>query len=330
MSHTVPVADPAEPRTPGAPGPPDDDPAAPPLTSVYRPAAPLDVRLTLRTLRRGGGDPAWSFAPDGGVWQATRTTDGPATRHLRPRADGVHVTTWGPGAERALAETPDLLGARDSGDGFDSRLHRVVHDAHRRLPGLRITRSGNVLEALVPAILEQKVVGLDAQASWRRLVRQHGSPAPGPGPSTLRVPPDAATWLAVPVWDWRRAGVDEQRAGTVQRAAAVAPRLQETVGLPTAEAYRRLLTVRGIGPWTVAEVSSRALGDADAVSVGDFHLAHLVGWALTGRRTDDAGMLELLAPWAGQRHRVIRLIELTQASSAPRFGHRAARARPMR
>jgi 3-methyladenine DNA glycosylase/8-oxoguanine DNA glycosylase len=304
--------------------------SAPPLTGAYRPAHQLDMRLTLRSLRRGAGDPAWSFAPDGSVWQATLTVDGPATRHLRQRADGVHVSTWGPGAERALAGTPDLLGARDTGDGFDSRHHRVVHDAHRRLPGLRIPRSGNVLEALVPAILEQKVVGLDAQASYRALVRQHGTVAPGPGPATLRVPPAAATWRTIPVWDWRRAGVDQQRAGTIQRAAAVAHRLQEAVDVPMAEAYRRLLTVRGIGPWTVAEVSSRALGDTDAVSVGDFHLAHLVGWALTGRRTDDAGMLALLEPWAGHRQRVVRLIELTQTSSAPRYGHRAPRARPMR
>ncbi|WP_051274570.1 DNA-3-methyladenine glycosylase [Cellulomonas sp. URHD0024] len=305
-------------------------PLAEPLATVYRPTAPLDLRLTLRALRHGGGDPCWSFAPDGSVWQATRTPDGPVTRHLVRRADGVHVTAWGPGAERALAQTPDLLGARDTADGFDSRLHPVVHDAHRRLPGLRIPRSINVLEALVPAILEQKVVGLDAQASWRRLVVQHGTRAPGPGPGTLRVPPDAAGWRAVPVWDWRLAGVDQQRAGTVQRAATVAHRLQESADLPMAEAYRRLLTVRGVGPWTVAEVASRALGDTDAVSVGDFHLAHLVGWALTGRRTDDAGMLELLAPWAGQRQRVVRLIELTQTSSAPRYGPRAPRARPMR
>ena len=334
MSSAASVADPAQPRSPAGaweadPSPECPDRDGPPLTSVYRPAAPVDLRLTLRTLRRGGGDPAWSFAADGSVWQATRTADGAATRHLHQRADGIHVTAWGPGAERALAQTPDLLGARDTADGFDSRLHRVVHDAHRRLPGLRIPRSANVLEALVPAILEQKVVGLDAQAAYRVLVRQHGAPAPGPGPATLRVPPDAQGWRAVPVWDWRRAGVDQQRAGTVQRAATVAHRLQECVDLPIAEASRRLLTVRGIGPWTVAEVSSRALGDADAVSVGDFHLAHLVGWALTGRRTDDAGMLELLAPWAGQRHRVIRLIELTQASSAPRYGPRAPRARPM-
>ncbi|MEZ0448245.1 DNA-3-methyladenine glycosylase family protein [Cellulomonas sp. ICMP 17802] len=300
------------------------------LASVYRPAAPVDLRLTLGPLRRGAGDPVWVFAGDGGVWQATTTADGPATRHLVRRSDGIHVSAWGPGAERALAGVPDLLGAGDDPTGFDAARHPVVRDAHRRLPGLRIPRSGNVLEALVPAVLEQRVVGLDAKAAWRRLVLQHGTPAPGPAPATMRVPPTAEVWRAVPVWDWRRAGVEEQRAGTVLRAAAVARRLQEGAHLPLDEARRRLLTVRGIGPWTVAEIASRALGDADAVSVGDFHLAHLVGWALTGRRTDDPGMLTLLEPWAGHRQRVIRLLELTQAANAPRFGPRAPRARPLR
>ncbi|MET0788561.1 MAG: DNA-3-methyladenine glycosylase 2 family protein [Cellulomonas sp.] len=299
------------------------------LASVYRPTAPVDLRLTLGSLRRGAGDPAWLFAADGSVWQATWTPDGPATRHLVRRQDGIHATAWGPGAERALDGVPDLLGARDDVTGFDAARHPVVRDAHHRLPGLRIPRSGNVVEALVPAVLEQRVVGLDAKAAWRRLVLQHGTPAPGPAPATMRVPPTAEAWRAVPVWDWRRAGVEEQRAGTVQRAAVVANRLQEGVGLPIEEARRRLLTVRGIGPWTVAEITSRALGDADAVSVGDYHLAHLVGWALTGRRTDDAGMLRLLEPWSGHRQRVIRLIELTQAANAPRFGPRAPRARPL-
>ena len=168
MTSAAFAADSAEPG-PQAPRPQ-------PLVSVYRPTAPVDVRRTLGSLRRGGGDPAWAFTPDGGIWQATRTPDGLATRHVHQRPDGIHVTAWGPGAERALAGTPDLLGARDDDSAFDSRLHRVVHEAHRRLPGLRVPRSNNVLEALVPAILEQKVVGLDAQASWRALVRQHGTP----------------------------------------------------------------------------------------------------------------------------------------------------------
>ncbi len=54
----------------------------------------------------------------------------------------------------------------------------------------------------------------------------------------------------------------------------------------------------------------RALGDPDAVSVGDFHLPNLVSFALAGEpRGTDARMLELLEPYRGQRGRVIRLLE---------------------
>ena len=290
------------------------------VTTVYRPTQPVDVRRTLAPLRRGAYDPAWHVTPDGAIWRATLTPGGPATARITHRRDGVHVEAWGDGAEHVLAGVPDLLGARDDDSGFDPSSHPLVRDAHRRLPGLRMTRTGNVLE--------QRVVGLDAKASWRRLVARHGLPAPGPAPDGMRVPPPAAGWRAVPVWEWRLAGVEGQRADTVRRASLVAHRV--TPDLTPDEAGRRMLTVRGIGPWTVAETTSRALGDADAVSVGDFHLAHLVGWALTGRRTDDAGMLELLEPWRGHRQRVIRLLEITQAANAPRFGPRSPRARPLR
>ena len=77
----------------------------------------------------------------------------------------------------------------------------------------------------------------------------------------------------------------------------------------------------GIGPWTSAEIRQRAAGDPDAVSVGDYHLPRAVGWTLAGRITDDAGMLELLAPYAGHRYRVTRLIELS-GGHPPRRGPR--------
>ena len=68
----------------------------------------------------------------------------------------------------------------------------------------------------------------------------------------------------------------------------------------------------------------RALGDPDAVSVADAHLSHVVGFALAGevRATDDR-MLELLAPWAGHRARVVRLLERS-GIGPPRFGPRVA------
>lgn len=62
-----------------------------------------------------------------------------------------------------------------------------------------------------------------------------------------------------------------------------------------------LTSLRGVGPWTAAEVRRRALGDPDAVPVGDYHLPKLVGHTLIGEPVDDAGMLELLEPFTGQR-----------------------------
>lgn len=289
--------------------------------------AGLDVARTLARLRRGRGDPTWRWGADD-VWYATRRAGGPATVRLARTPAGVRADAWGPGATDLLDDVPGLLGLRDDPEGFAAHLHPAVAAAHRTHAGLRLGRSGDVWSALVTAVLEQRVVGLDAQASWRRLVERHGTPAPGPAPAGLRVAPPPSVWATLPVWEWRRAGVDATRSGTVVRAAAVAHALR--ADLPPAELTRRLLTVRGVGVWTAAEVTSRALGDPDAVQVGDAHLPHLVGWALTGRRADDAGMLRLLSPWSGHRQRVLVLLELTHRGAMPVYGHRAARALPMR
>jgi 3-methyladenine DNA glycosylase/8-oxoguanine DNA glycosylase len=67
-----------------------------------------------------------------------------------------------------------------------------------------------------------------------------------------------------------------------------------------------------------------AFGDADAVSVGDYHLPNLVAYALAGEpRADDARMLELLEPYRGHRGRVIRLV-MAGGRSPPRYGPRLA------
>jgi 3-methyladenine DNA glycosylase/8-oxoguanine DNA glycosylase len=286
------------------------------------PALPVDLRLTLFPLRRGRLDPSVRFEPSG-VWRATRTPAGPVTTHLRtsPAEGTVTMRAWGPGAEWALDAFPDLVGASDSEDGFDPG-GGVVAELHRRLRGLRISRSRAVVEALVPSILEQKVVGLEARRSYARLVRALGEPAPGPAGSTLVVPPSPRVLAATPSWTFHRAGVERKRADAVCRACSYAARLEETVDMAPDDARRRLTALPGIGPWTAAEVAIVALGDADAVSVGDYHLPNQVAWALAGEpRADDARMLELLEPWRGHRGRVIRLIVLG-AGAAPRYGPR--------
>jgi hypothetical protein len=270
----------------------------------------LDVRLTLSVHRRGPGDPAYRTDAAGAVWRTSLTPDGPGT--LRIRAAGPRVTgeAWGPGAGWLLDRLPDQLGARDDRSGFTAR-HPVLSGLALRHDGMRVGRTGRVFEALVPAVLEQKVVSQEAHRAWRFLLGTFGGPAPGPAPEGMRVPPEPRTWARIPSWDWHRAGVEGVRARTVIAAAEVASRLEEIADLGAADADRRLRSVPGIGPWTSAEIRQRAAGDPDAVSVGDYHLPNAVGWTLARRTsTDDAGMLDLLAPYAGHRYRVTRLIEL--------------------
>ena len=287
---------------------------------TVRPVLPVDLRLTLFPVRRGRLDPSMRFEP-AGVWRATRTPAGPATTHIRVSAAEGTATmrAWGPGAEWALEAFPDLIGAGDDEAGFEAGAG-LIGELHHRLRGLRIGRTGAVVEALVPSILEQKVVGLEARRSYARLVRSLGEPAPGA--SGLFVPPPAEVLARTPTWVFHRANVERKRADTIRRAGAYAARLEETVAMTPEEARRRLTALPGIGAWTAAEVAMVALGDADAVSLGDYHLPNQVAWALAGEpRGDDARMLELLEPWRGHRGRVLRLIG-AGAGGAPRYGPR--------
>ena len=287
---------------------------------------PVSLRLTLGPLRRGGTDPTMRMGPDG-VWRATRTPQGTVTTHITAGTDGrLTMRAWGDGAAWALDAFPALVGADDSDDPLDAMdLDPLVADCRRRLPGLRVGRSQAVVEALVPTILEQKVVGIDAKRSYARLVRTLGEPAPGPaGEAGMRVPPAPATLAATPSYVFHRCNVERKRADAIRVACTYAARMEETVAMAPADAFRRITALPGVGPWSAAEVGMVALGDADAVSVGDYHLPSLVAWALAGEpRADDARMLELLEPYRGQRGRVIRLVLAgSTAGTPPRRGPR--------
>jgi 3-methyladenine DNA glycosylase/8-oxoguanine DNA glycosylase len=291
--------------------------AVPDVESALPLPAPIDLAATMGPLAHGRGDPTIRFASDG-IWRATRTGAGPATVRLRAVPGGVVAAAWGPGAATAVEELPDLVGATDDPSPLEPR-HRVIAELSRRLAGLRLTRSNRPFEALLPAICEQKVTGIEARAAFRAIVRRHGEPAPGPG--GLRLPPEPSVLAALPYFAYHRFGLERRRADLIRRAAALAPRL---VDLPSADAYRLLASVPGIGPWTIAEVGRVAYGDPDAVSVGDYHLPNLVAWALAGEpRADDARMLELLEPYRGQRGRVQLLLE-GSGITAPRYGPRMA------
>ena len=279
-----------------------------PLTTTYRPRGEVSLRLTLGPLAQGRTDPTMQRDASG-IWMTMATPAGAATLLLRSIASAIDATAWGPGAERAIDQVPALCGSGDDDSGFDPAHHPLVADLHHRTPGLRLTTAARILPFLVPTILGQKVTGIEQKRAWRELVARHGESAPGPAPQGLRVAPPPSVWKRVPSWEWHAAGVGPQRSDTVMRAVAVGDSLERAAAVPAAEASRRLRTIPGIGVWTAAETVQRSHGDPDAVSVGDFHVAKRVGWALTGQRVDDDGMLELLEPWRGHRQRVVRLIE---------------------
>jgi 3-methyladenine DNA glycosylase/8-oxoguanine DNA glycosylase len=285
----------------------------PDVRSSFEVARPLDL---VRTLAPIGLGPSL-HVDDREAWRGTRTPDGPATIHLR-RAEGrIEVDAWGPGASWVVARAPMLCGEDDDGRGFLPR-HRLIADLHRRHPGLRLTKTHAVFEALVPAVLGQKVTTIEAGRAYRSLVSALGEPAPGP--MRLRLAPSAQVLGRTSYWAFHRFGVERRRADVIIRAARSATRLEETTAMDLPSAYRRIVAFPGIGPWTAAKVALVALGDPDAVPVGDYHLPHTVGYALEGtQRSTDARMLELLDPYRGHRARVIRLLMLS-GIGAPRFG----------
>ncbi|MGZ5290415.1 MAG: DNA-3-methyladenine glycosylase family protein [Actinomycetota bacterium] len=290
-----------------------------PARTISPTDGPIDLAGTLFPLRRGYQDPTTAISGAEAL-RSLRTQDGPATIHLRAVGRTIEAEAWGPGADRALAGAPDLVGANDDWAGFEPH-HEVVRRLRHEHPGLRLTRTAAVTATLIPAICEQKVTGADARRAYRLLTQETGESAPGPG--QLLLPPDPALLAELPSFAFHRCGLERRRADVVRGICARAARLDALADGSPEDAKDALLRLPGIGPWTVAEVARLALGDPDAVSVGDFHLPNLVAWLLAGEpRATDERMLELLAPYEGHRGRVQRLLEAS-GMHAPRYGPRA-------
>ncbi len=288
---------------------------------VWRPTWPCAVQATLGQQRHGGGDPTYRLDGDA-VWRGIRTPDGPASLRVAPRrADGeIHAAAWGPGADWALDHVPSMLGVADDPTGFEPG-HPLVAEAWRRRPHHRFGATHRLLEALVPAVIEQKVTGQEAFAGFRRLVHRYGERAPGPGRELrLWVQPAAETLRRIPSWEWLRMHIDPARSRAIVRAARVAGSLER---LTPVDADTKLRTLPGVGEWTSAEVRSRVFGDPDAVSFGDYHIAQDIGWAVTGTPYDDDELRAFLEPWRPQRNRAVVLIH-GLAGGRPRRGPRLA------
>lgn len=285
-------------------------------------AGVVSPALTLWPLRRGPRDPCFQVDDDGAIWRTSLLGSGPVTARIsRAARNAVDCSAWGDGAEEFLDALPAMLGSDDDASDF-LPSEPTVAAAHRRVPHLRLGRTGQVLEALIPAVLEQRVPGADSFRSWRVLVSKFGTPPPGPAPARMRVPPSADAWRHIPSWEFHRANVDPGRARTIVGCAQRASALERLAAWPAAKARDAMTSLPGVGAWTAAETAQRAFGDPDALSVGDYHIPKMIGWTLLGRPIVDADMIELLEPMRPHRHRVVRLLEVSGLAYEPRRGAR--------
>ncbi|MFJ2621555.1 DNA-3-methyladenine glycosylase family protein [Glutamicibacter sp. NPDC087344] len=307
-------------------------------SGTYDPQRPVSLAKSLGVLRRGLGDPTIRLSPTE-VWFALGTPTGDASLRICKASlnDPAIFQAWGPGAEWAVRYAPDLLGAGDNWSEFDAPefaagLPEIVQHTRSLHRDVILPRTNRIFDHLLGAVLEQRVTGIEANYAWRWLIRHKGRPAPGPAPDGLRIAPGASQIATMTRWEWQEARVDQQRARTLRQLAPVARSLEwwaekpmETSkpgAQPPGTLQAALLSLPGIGAWTVAETLQRSHGATDLISVGDFHLAGFVGQVLTGRRVDDSGMLQLLAPFAPHRQRVIRLLQLSgerKQSFGPRY-----------
>ena len=271
---------------------------------------------------------------------------GPVTARITKSApETVECEAWGDGAAgdgaaEFVDAAPGMLGADDDVTGFAPE-EPTIAAAYRKAAHLRLGRTGRVLEALIPAVVDavrrrsvvrllvqarparQRVAGADAFRSWRLLVTRYGAPAPGPrrpgcgcrrrrrcGGASRRGSSTAPTSTPPSAHDRRLA----PRPSSLERLTQRAP-----------ESARVALTsLPGVGVWTAAETAQRAFGDADALSIGDYHLATVIGRTLVGHPIDDAQMVALLEPLRPHRYRAVRLLEVSGLASYARFGPRQA------
>jgi 3-methyladenine DNA glycosylase/8-oxoguanine DNA glycosylase len=289
--------------------------------------SPRSLRKTLGAFRTGFHDPTTRL-DDGVFVRATHTPEGPGTLRLGWTADpapidecGLDATAWGPGADWLLAGVDDLTGRSDRAVEFGD-AHPVVARALRATRHGRVGRSRGLYHALLPTIIAQRITAGEAIRQWGALCRELGEAAPGPTGLVrgLVLPPSPASLHRRPAWWYHPHGIETKRVRPLTEVARHAEKLWSWADAGPRLAAEKLALLPGVGAWTIGSVLGPALGDPDAVPVGDYHFPNAVAWALAGEpRADDDRMLELLAPYRGQRGRVLSAIIRT-AGKAPAFG----------
>jgi len=240
-------------------------------------------------------------------WWSTQTPIGVGLLAFRTAGGKLRADAWGPGSAWMLDRFAGLIGDRDETADDFAGDHPFIRRAVQKVGTPRLGATGRWYEALATAAIGQRVVSADAKTSRLRLAWRFGDRSLG-GP--LPAFPDPAALLRIADHEFHRAGIERSRARVLRVAAKHCERVEGLAGSDPREADEWLQRLPGVGPWTAALTTAAAGGDPDAVPVGDLHIPRMVVYALSGEPDgDDERMLELLAPFAGHRQRVVRLVK---------------------
>jgi 3-methyladenine DNA glycosylase/8-oxoguanine DNA glycosylase len=270
----------------------------------------LLVRYPLRPLRGGPNGIALAYAWKNGAFDVDILAAGEV---------GEDDLAYAEHAARGLAAIDD--------DPRDFLARVAEHPLLGPLAGrvdARLIRRPTVFEAFAEAVIAQLVTSEEARAARIRLWAHAGERV---GDSELRAPPTAEAVRNVPSWQMHAMGIGSRRFVTLHEGAKRGVALERIRACPPEEFMEKLMSLRGVGPWTANRVAKNALAYADAVPVGDFHAPSFVTEALTGEPDGtDETMLAALEPFRPHRARVVALIERA-ARAVPRTQRGSPRTR---
>lgn len=290
------------------------------MATEFELSVPLDLGRTLR-LGEMWGATTWLKVEGPVAWYAMRLDEGPGTVRIEHAGDRLVCEGFGPGGDALVQRVPTLCGLDSVGVEAVEPQHPRVRELQKRMRGYRIGRSGQVYPRLIATGLAQKVTGPNGKGALRRITWKYGEVAPGPRDDLHLLPPPRVL-AKVPYYALHPLNIEQHRASLIARIASRATALQRAAAMDPVDGRAHLEKLRGIGPWTSGVVMGGALGDADAVPIGDYHLPNWVAFNLAGEpRATDERMMELLEPYRPYRGLVARMIK-GGGKSAPRYGPR--------
>ncbi len=180
---------------------------------------------------------------------------------------------------------------------IDKHLARVI----AQVGGFRfkLDECDSVYESLLEAIMHQSIAGKAAQAIFAR-IKALGPNGNCPTPEEL---------LRVPKQKLRKAGLSKAKVAAVRDLAqktidGVVPTIEDAEKMSDQELVDRLISVRGIGPWTVEMFLIFRLGRPDVLPIHDYGVQK--GYAITYRKRKIPKPKELLK--FGERWRPYRSV----------------------